>query len=91
MLQFGVRYPMISTEDSADQTLTWVVMNILEQNNDLASSQPGPQGAVIGLQLRVAKEEIEKFLGTYRPQDLISNFHTLPRPARMPSDQVPNH
>lgn len=37
MLQFGVRYPMISTEDSADQTLTWVVMNILEQNNDLVS------------------------------------------------------
>lgn len=28
---------MISTEDSADQTLTWVVMNILEQNNDLVS------------------------------------------------------
>lgn len=37
MLQFGVRYPMISTEDSADQTLTWVVMNILEQNNDHVS------------------------------------------------------
>lgn len=34
---------------------------------------------------------MEKFLGTYRPQDLISNFNTLPRPARMPSGQVPNH
>ena len=30
-----VAYPRIPTEDSADQTLTWVVMQILEENNEL--------------------------------------------------------
>lgn len=34
---------------------------------------------------------MQKFLGTYRPQDLISNFNALPRPARAPSGLVPNH
>ena len=34
---------------------------------------------------------MQKFLGTYRPQDLISNFNVLPRPARAPSGRVPNH
>ena len=34
-LQFQVVYPRIPTEDSADQTLTWVVMQILEENNEL--------------------------------------------------------
>ena len=34
-IQFKVAYPRISTEDSADQTLTWVVMQILEENNEL--------------------------------------------------------
>lgn len=46
---------------------------------------------MIGPQLKVAEEEIQKFLGTYRPQDLISNFNALPRPARAPSGLVPNH
>lgn len=36
-LQFRVVYPRIPTEDSADQTLTWLVMQILEENNDLVS------------------------------------------------------
>ena len=34
-MKFQVAYPRISTEDSADQTLTWVVMQILEENNEL--------------------------------------------------------
>ena len=34
---------------------------------------------------------MQKFLGTYRPQDLISNFNVLPRPAQAPSGRVPNH
>ena len=34
-LKFHVAYPRIPTEDSADQTLTWVVMQILEENNEL--------------------------------------------------------
>lgn len=34
-LQLQVSYPRIPTEDSADQTLTWVVMQILEENNEL--------------------------------------------------------
>ena len=51
----------------------------------------GTQGLTIGPQLSVAKDEIEKFVGTYRPQDLISNFNFLPRPAMAPSGRVPNH
>ncbi|KAI4174144.1 MAG: hypothetical protein LQ343_002479 [Gyalolechia ehrenbergii] len=94
-LQFQVLCPRLSTEDSADQTLTWVVMQILEENNDVAlACQSAPihaQGHMIGPQLKVAEEEIQKFLGTYRPQDLISNFNALPRPARAPSGLVPNH
>ena len=34
---------------------------------------------------------MQKFLGTYRPQDLITNFNALPRPTRAPSGLVPNH
>lgn len=34
-LQFQLVYPRIPTEDSADQTLTWVVMQLLEENNEL--------------------------------------------------------
>lgn len=34
---------------------------------------------------------MQKFLGTYKPQDLISNFNALPRPAQAPSGIVPNH
>ena len=34
-LQHPVVYPTIPTEDCADQTLTWVVMQVLEENNDL--------------------------------------------------------
>ena len=34
-IKFQVAYPRIPTEDSADQTLTWVVMQILEENNEL--------------------------------------------------------
>lgn len=33
-IRFKNTYPRIPTEDSADQTLTWVVMLILEENND---------------------------------------------------------
>ena len=46
---------------------------------------------MVGSQLRVAGEEMKKFLNTYRPQDLISNFNALPRPARAPTGLVPNH
>ncbi|KAL8878827.1 MAG: hypothetical protein Q9198_003440 [Flavoplaca austrocitrina] len=91
MLQLGVPYMMRLSDDSVDQTLPWVVMGFIEENNKLASNQWGAQGATIRPQLRVAKEEIEKFLGTYKPQDLISNFNILPRPARTPSGLVPNH
>lgn len=34
---------------------------------------------------------MQKHLSTYRPQDLISNFNALPRPAQAPSGLVPNH
>ncbi len=34
-LKFQTFYPRIPTEDSADQTLTWVVMQVLEENNEL--------------------------------------------------------
>ena len=34
-MRYQVAYPRIPTEDSADQTLTWVVMQILEENNEL--------------------------------------------------------
>ena len=34
-IRFKIAYPRIPTEDSADQTLTWVVMQILEENNEL--------------------------------------------------------
>ncbi|KAL8689263.1 MAG: hypothetical protein Q9224_004679 [Gallowayella concinna] len=90
-LQYQVFYPSIPTEDSADQTLTWVIMQILEENNDIASSQPGAQNLMVGPQLGVAGQEMQKFLGTYSPQDLISNFNALPRPPRTPSGLVPNH
>ena len=33
---------------------------------------------------------MQKFLETYRPRDLISNFNALPRPARGPGG-LPNH
>ena len=46
---------------------------------------------MIGPQLEIAGEEMRKFLNTYRPEDLISNFNTLPRKARAPSGLVPNH
>ena len=34
-MKVHVTYPRIPTEDSADQTLTWVVMQILEENNEV--------------------------------------------------------
>lgn len=37
MLQFRVAYPRIPTKDSADQMLTWLVMQILKEHNDLVS------------------------------------------------------
>ncbi|KAL8843498.1 MAG: hypothetical protein Q9170_000002 [Blastenia crenularia] len=70
-LRYQISYPRIPTENSADQTLTWVVMQILEENSDV--------------------EEVQKFLDSYRPQDLISNFNALPRPSTAPSGLVPNH
>ena len=36
-LQKQIIYPRIPTEDGADQTLTWVVMQLLEENNELVS------------------------------------------------------
>ena len=46
---------------------------------------------LVGPHFKVAGEEMQKFLGTYRPRDLISNFNALPRRARRPSGLVPNH
>ena len=46
---------------------------------------------LIGPQFQIAGEEVEKFIGTYRPRDLISNFNALPRRARAPFGLVPNH
>ena len=34
---------------------------------------------------------MQKFLGSYRPRDLISNFNALPRPSEAPSALFPNH
>ncbi|KAL9011045.1 MAG: hypothetical protein Q9173_004081 [Seirophora scorigena] len=94
-LQFQLICPRVSTEDSADQTLTLVVLQILEENNDVASAREhapiSTQAHMIGPQFKAAGEEMRRFLGTYRPQDLISNFNALPRPARTPSGLVPNH
>lgn len=94
-MKFQVAYPRVPTEDSADQTLTWVVMRILEENNELVAArerdQRGAMAPLVGGQFKVAGEEMEKFLGTYRPRDLISNFNALPRPTRAPSGLVPNH
>ncbi|KAI4212474.1 MAG: hypothetical protein LQ351_004726 [Letrouitia transgressa] len=39
MLQFRVAYPRIPTKDSADQMLTWLVMQILKEHNDLTSNR----------------------------------------------------
>ncbi|KAL9033457.1 MAG: hypothetical protein Q9214_007506, partial [Letrouitia sp. 1 TL-2023] len=94
-LQFQIAYPRIPTEDSADQTLTWLVMQILEENNDMASTLAGvqipPPIPMVGPQFKVAGEEMQKFLATYQPQDLISNFNALSRPATAPSGLVPSH
>ena len=46
---------------------------------------------LVGPHFKVAGEEMQKFLGTYRPRDLISNFNALPRRTRAPSGLVPNH
>ena len=46
---------------------------------------------LVGPHFKVAGEEMQKFLGTYRPRDLISNFNALPRRPRAPSGLVPNH
>ncbi|KAI4274049.1 MAG: hypothetical protein LQ337_004225, partial [Flavoplaca oasis] len=77
ILQLEVTYLLKITDDSVDQTLPFIVVVF--------------PGSAIGPQLRVAKEEIEKFLGTYKPQHLISNFSILARPARTPSGYVHNH
>ena len=39
-MKFQVAYPRIPTEDSADQTLTWVVLQMLEENNELVCLSP---------------------------------------------------
>ncbi|KAL8888466.1 MAG: hypothetical protein Q9215_004109 [Flavoplaca cf. flavocitrina] len=67
-------------------TLTKQCAKLLKSIN-----QWGALGTTIGPQLRVAEEEIEKCLGTCKPQDLIPNFSILPCPARTPSDLVTNH
>ena len=94
-LELQVNYPLIPSEDSADQTLAWVVMLILEENNEVVAaienssrSAPAP---TVGPQLAVAGQEMQKFLSTYRPQDLISNFNALPRPSHTSSGICPNH
>ena len=46
---------------------------------------------LFGPQFQVAGEEMQKFLSTYRPRDLISNFNALPRRAQAPSGLMPNH
>ncbi|KAL8800988.1 MAG: hypothetical protein Q9182_004780 [Xanthomendoza sp. 2 TL-2023] len=89
--QYRVFYPIIPTEDSADQILTWVVMQILEENDDIAPSQPDPQTPTIGPQLRIAADEMQKFLSIEKPQVLIANFNALPRAPHTPSGLVPNH
>ncbi|KAL8985276.1 MAG: hypothetical protein Q9205_000974 [Flavoplaca limonia] len=89
ILQLGVTSPLRVTDDSVDQSLPCVVTGILEEINSI--NQWGALGTTIGPQLRVAEEEIEKCLGTCKPQDLIPNFSILPCPARTPSDLVTNH
>ncbi|KAI4131242.1 MAG: hypothetical protein LQ338_001336 [Usnochroma carphineum] len=94
-LESRVFCPRIATEDSADQTLTWVVMNVLEENNELASAALGnrpllAQNPMMSPQFQVAGEKMQHFLATYRPQDLMANFNALPRPPRTPSGLVPN-
>ncbi len=46
---------------------------------------------MLGPQLEAAGDEMQKFISTYKPQDLITNFNALPRPARAPSGLMPNH
>ena len=44
-----------------------------------------------GPQFVVAGEEMQKFLGTYRPQDLLTNYNAHRRPTLAPSGKMPNH
>lgn len=46
---------------------------------------------MVGPQFKLAGQQVQRFLATHRPQDLISNFNTLLRPPRAPSGMVPNH
>ena len=46
---------------------------------------------MIGPQLGLSGEEMLKFLNTYKPQDLVANFNTLPRKGLAPSGLVPYH
>lgn len=94
-LELQINYPRIPSEDSADRTLSWVVMLILEENNEMVSaienSSRGAPAPLVGPQLAVARQEMRKFLSTYRPQDLISNFNALLRPTHTSSGMCPNH
>ncbi|KAG8526668.1 uncharacterized protein KY384_008097 [Bacidia gigantensis] len=95
-LNFQVAFPRVPTEDSADQTLTWIVMQALEENSDLASAQntlhqrTQPQTPTMGHQLTIAHSELQKFLSTYNPQALIKTFNALNRPQTLPTG-LPNH
>ncbi|KAL8996515.1 MAG: hypothetical protein Q9169_003982 [Polycauliona sp. 2 TL-2023] len=86
LLRAGLCYDLVSSKDRAEHTPTRVVLGILKQNSDL-----DVQGSSIGPRLRAAKEKIERFLTIYRPQNLVSHFNALSRPAQLPSAPGPNH
>lgn len=94
-LELNIQYPRQDTGDSADQTFPLMVMNVLQDTKELATSYRnsarGGGHALIGPQLDIAGEVIQNSIKTSNPSDLIKNFNELPRNPRAPSGMVPNH
>ena len=91
-LELGIQYPVHQTQDSADQTLSLVVLKFMDEVRqggplDRNGRQNGPPNP----QLQIASDVMQNFLKTHKPQDIVSNFNALPRNLRAPSGRVPNH
>ena len=91
-LELDYDWPDRPTRDSADQTLLMVVLKLFDdvrkdqptiRNNRLITPPCPP--------LRIANEITQNLLRTYRPNDIVSEFNSLPRPQRASSGLVPNH
>ena len=58
-LQVHIVYPRIPTEDSADQMLTWLVMQVLEENNELVCI---PCAIVIAVAIQPLSSKMSRFI-----------------------------